>query len=182
MTKLASWWVAGRLHVEGIPRGNWEGDVAYYKRVAQYYTTMHGEYGRDMNLCHSYKMGDKVESLALDYGVSTTTVRSILRKHNVPIRNARPPIDPNRNWEIYKRRLAKQTFSAIAKDFNLSHDRVRQIYDDMKRKAHKIARMKPKSRIVEPSPDLLDTWLVSETWTPEMQVMEFERHRGIDIT
>jgi Mor family transcriptional regulator len=181
MTKLASWWVAGRLHVEGIPRGNWEGDVAYYKRVANYYTTMHGEHGRDMSLCHSYKMGDKVESLALDYGLSTTTVRKILRKHDVPIRNARPPIDPSRNQTIYRKVLEGVRKADLATTYGISYSRVHDIF---KREESRIKRMmhRPKAYIIPPPLDLTDLAIMSREWTPEMQAAEFEQHRDIDIT
>jgi Mor family transcriptional regulator len=180
-TKLSSRWICGRLHVEGVPRGSWETDIAYYKRVARHYTLLNGAYTRDMNLCHAYKMGAKVDDLAVDYGLSTTGVRSILKKHKVPIRNARKPIDPKRNQEIYKLVVWGYFKEMIAQRYGISPSRVQQIYRQEQSRIKRIIRS-GKTYIIPPPFDIVDLAIMSHEWTPETQAAEFEQHRDTDIT
>ena len=180
-TKLSSRWICGRLHVEGVPRGSWETDIAYYKRVARHYTLLHGEYTRDMNLCHAYKMGTKVADLAVDYGLNEPMVRKIIRKHGVEIRNARPPIPSGRNSEICKLREQGFTYELLSERYGLSIGRLREICG---RADRAIKNKRRKSRhIIEPPPlDITDLTITSLEWTPEMQAAEFGQHRDTDIT
>jgi hypothetical protein len=182
--ELKTTWVRGRLHVEGYARGKFEDSIEYFQRVANHYTKQHGIETRDDWLVHRYKEGQSSPSLAIDFGLTVGAVKQILKKHNVIMRGLPCILNPVRDQEIHRRRLNGERFVDIAVYYGITDSRAGQIYAKLEKKRLKT---KPKlnsvkAKIVEPPPDILDTWLVSETWTPEMQAMEIERHRGIDIT
>jgi hypothetical protein len=184
--ELETTWDRGRLHVKGYARGKFEDNIEYFQRVANHYTKQHGIETRDDWLVHRYREGQSSSSLATDFGLTVGAVKQILKKHNVIMRGLSCIPNPVRDAEIYRRRCAGEKFISIGASFGITGHRVSQIFRKIDRRVQgaiwRATRKPPKSRIVEPSPDILDTWLVSETWTPEMQAMEFERHRGIDIT
>jgi hypothetical protein len=182
--ELETTWDLGRLHVKGYARAKFEGNIEYFRRVANQYTKQHGIETRDDWLVHRYREGQSPSNLAIDFGLTVGAVKHILKKHNVVMRGLSCIPNPVRDQEIHRRRLNGERFVDIAVDFGLTDSRVGQIYAKMekKRSKTKLKLNSIKAKIVEPSPDILDTWLVSETWTPEMQAMEIEHHRGIDIT
>jgi hypothetical protein len=183
---LTGKWVNGRLILDGYPRHSWEGAERYQKRVAYEYTMQHGTQVRDMWLAKKHQEGMEIELLADNFGISVGTAKFILRKYRLKLGNPPKLPDPVRDAEIYRRRCAGEKFISIGAFFGITGHRVSQIFRKIDRRVQgaiwRATRKPPPSRIVAPPSDIIDTWLVSETWTPEMQAMEFERHRGIDIT
>lgn len=183
---LTSRWVDGRLSVDGYPRFYWEGAERYQRRVAYEYTMLHGTKLRDGWLLRKYHEGMPIDQLADNFGLSVGTTKFILRKHRVRLGKPQKQPDPVRDLQIYKRYRAGEKPGSIGASFSISATRAYQIFCRVDRKVQgaiwRATRKPPPSRIVAPPSDIIDTWLVSETWTPEMQAMEFERHRGIDIT
>jgi hypothetical protein len=183
---LTGKWVNGRLILDGYPRHSWEGAERYQQRVAYEYTMQHGTQVRDKWLLKKYHEGMEIALLADNFGISVGTAKFILRKYRLKLGDPQKPPDPARDAEIYRRRCAGEKFKDIGESFGISNHRASQIFRKIDRRVQgaiwRATRKPPPSRIVAPPSDIIDTWLVSGTWTPEMQAMEFSRHRGIDIT
>jgi transposase len=179
-------WVNGSVVVDGYPRLRWENAEQYQRRVAYEYTRQYGIKYRDMWIVKKHSEGMSNQQLADSFGISVGTLKYILRKCSVKPRKVVKAIDPARDAEIYRRRYEGETFASIGKHFGVSGGRVRQVFHRFERKvrgsAWRASLTPPKSQIMEPASDILDTWVVSEAWTPEMQAMEIELHRDVNIT
>ena len=119
-------WDHGRLKVDQVPRENWERDVDYYKRVARAYTLQNGSVFRDRSVVADYEAGTSIKDLAERYGLSTTSIRVILRDGDCSYK-VREPTPEGRNEAIVARHKAGESYAAIARDYNLSSCRIRDI-------------------------------------------------------
>jgi Mor family transcriptional regulator len=183
--ELDARWVNGRLYVDGVERQRFEGDIEYYKKVARHYTTLNGIETRNKNIAEHYKKGRKILDLCVDYGISKQIVCEILKKQGVTLLDARPPIPPERNQNIYNRWVAGETQTALAEEYKLSKTRIQIICRKFVRKFEKEKRfmqIKKSKKVNPPLPDIIDTGVSHEVWTPEMQAVEFEFYRDMDIT
>jgi Mor family transcriptional regulator len=182
--ELTAHWDHGRLHVQGVERCRFEGDIEYYKRVAHYYTTMDGTEWRNKKLAEAYRKGRTIADLAIDYGISTVMVRVILGKQGITMPNARGPVPPERGQEIHKRWKAGEKQTDLAVEYKISRSRVQQIcrnisFELMIKENRRLFRER---RSIKPPPlDIMDLAATDEIWTPEMQAAEFESYRNIDI-
>jgi Mor family transcriptional regulator len=126
LPELTGKWKHGRLKVDQVPRHNWEGDVDYYKRVAQFYTLQKGAEHRNACIVSDYEGSISIANIAQRYGISTVSVRNILRKANCSYK-IRPPTPEGRNQDIIKSRSDGQSYASIARAYGLTACRIRDI-------------------------------------------------------
>ena len=182
--ELDARWVNGRLYVDGVERQRFEGDIEYYKQVARHYTRLNGTETRNKNIADGYKKGRKILDLCVDYGISKQIVCEILKKQGVTLVDARTPISPERNQNIYNRWVAGETQKVLAEEYKLSRTSVQIICRKFARKFEKkgLRQIKKNKKVNPPLPDITEMGVSHEAWTPEMQAAEFEFYRDMNIT
>ena len=181
--RLKAKWVVGRLHVEGLPRGSWEDDIQYYRRVARFYTLQDGEKVRNHFLCESFKFGRKVADLSVDYGLSTSAVRKIL--HAEGYMKPKRKINEDEKNQIYAMRKAGMKYKDIGAKFGLGPSGAIHIcfYKEHEERYNKaIQKRKADRQPLQNHWDFTDTNHTCKEWTPELQAAEFNLFRNMDIS
>ena len=126
-SELTPVWDYGRLNCPEFPRHSWEGDVEYYQRLARWYTTQEGIPVRNSRVSAAYERGTSIRDLAIDYGVSTVTIRKILIKAGGSYK-VRSPVPEGRDQEILKRCAQKESYASIGRSYGITGCRVRDIW------------------------------------------------------
>ena len=124
---MTATWDYGRLNCPECPRGQFEDNVSYYRRLARFYTTQKGVAYRDECVAKAYDAGKTIKQLAEDYGLSEVSVRLILRKTKSSYK-VRPPVPENRDQEILKRCAQKESYASIGRSYGITGGRVRDIW------------------------------------------------------
>jgi len=79
---------------------------------------------REQEIVEMYKAGLGLGAIAEEMDLSTTAIRNILQKHDVPTRITRPSTDEDK---IVERYLTSEPIPGILKDFNISYGRLYSI-------------------------------------------------------
>jgi len=140
--ELTATWDYGRLNCKECPRGQFEDNVSYYRRLARFYTSQKGVPYRNECVARAYDAGKTIKELAEDFGLTEVAVRLILRK--VPSSyKARPPVPEGRDKAILERVADGESYASIGRAYGITGCRVRDIWlNEQRRKRFEAFRAK----------------------------------------